>query len=376
MNEKEVAEIRRRFRPDRTAITHVLGCYVNETREIISQFDQSMAMLSPEETEKLMGLLRRTLSGTLGKNLTDITFTTQQVVDSPEHRLLMDLRGSGLQDQQAVQALFQQVIDHLALEGNYLILLAFDRYDVPFKGKDGESFEEGSDQVFSYVLCSVCPVKQTKPALSFYVNENAFHNLSPDWVVGAPELGFLFPAFDDRSTNLYNALYYCRDTTENHQEFVDALFHTEILMAPAAQKETFQAILGDTLAEDCSLEVVQAVHEQLATLIEEHKANKEPEPLVISKGTVNSVLETCGICHERVCDFGAEFDSQFGPDADLSPKNLVDPKKLELKTPDVTIQVNAERSDLVQTRIIDGAKYILIRADEGVEVNGVNIHIP
>lgn len=375
MNEKEVAEIRRRFRPDRTAITHVLGCYVNETREIISQFDQSMAMLSPEETEKLMGLLRRTLSGTLGKNLTDITFTTQQVVDSPEHRLLMDLRGSGLQDPQAVQALFQQVIDHLALEGNYLILLAFDRYDVPFKGKDGESFEEGSDQVFSYVLCSVCPVKQTKPALSFYVNENAFHNLSPDWVVGAPELGFLFPAFDDRSTNLYNALYYCRDTTENHQEFVDALFHTEILMAPAAQKETFQAILGDTLAEDCSLEVVQAVHEQLATLIEEHKANKEPEPLVISKGTVNSVLETCGICHERVCDFGAEFDSQFGPDADLSPKNLVDPKKLELKTPDVTIQVNAERSDLVQTRIIDGAKYILIRADEGVEVNGVNIHI-
>jgi len=375
MNEKEVAEIRRRFRPDRTAITHVLGCYVNETREIISQFDQSMAMLSPEETEKLMGLLRRTLSGTLGKNLTDITFTTQQVVDSPEHRLLMDLRGSGLQDPQAVQALFQQVIDHLALEGNYLILLAFDRYDVPFKGKDGESFEEGSDQVFSYVLCSVCPVKQTKPALSFYVNENAFHNLSPDWVVGAPELGFLFPAFDDRSTNLYNALYYCRDTTENHQEFVDALFHTEILMAPAAQKETFQAILGDTLAEDCSLEVVQAVHEQLATLIEEHKANKEPEPLVISKGTVKSVLETCGICYERVCDFGAEFDSQFGPDADLSPKNLVDPKKLELKTPDVTIQVNAERSDLVQTRIIDGAKYILIRADEGVEVNGVNIHI-
>lgn len=375
MNEKEVAEIRRRFRPDRTAITHVLGCYVNETREIISQFDQSMAMLSPEETEKLMGLLRRTLSGTLGKNLTDITFTTQQVVDSPEHRLLMDLRGSGLQDQQAVQALFQQIIDHLALEGNYLILLAFDRYDVPFKGKDGESFEEGSDQVFSYVLCSVCPVKQTKPALSFYVNENAFHNLSPDWVVGAPELGFLFPAFDDRSTNLYNALYYCRDTAENHQEFVDALFRAPILMAPAAQKETFQAILGDTLAEDCSLEVVQAVHEQLATLIEEHKANKEPEPLVISKGTVNSVLETCGICHERVCDFGAEFDSQFGPDADLSPKNLVDPKKLELKTPDVTIQVNAERSDLVQTRIIDGAKYILIRADEGVEVNGVNIHI-
>lgn len=142
--------------------------------------------MSQEESEKLLAILRRTLSGTLGKNLADITFSTQQVVDSEEHRLLMALRGSSLADEEAVQALFQRVISSLTLEGNYLILLAHDTYDVPYRAKDGERMDDASDQVFSYILCSICPVKLTKPALSYFVYENAFHDLKADWVVSPP----------------------------------------------------------------------------------------------------------------------------------------------------------------------------------------------
>ena len=191
MNEKEVAEIRRRFRADRSAITHIQGCYVNEAKEIVSRFDQSLAMMTPEETEKLLALLRRTLSGSLGKNLMDITFATKQVVEGEEHRLLMALRNSRLTDEEAVQTLFQRVIQSLELEGSYLILLAHDAYDVPYRGGDGEELADGSDQVFSYILCSICPVKQTKPALSYYVHENAFHSLTANWVISPPEVGFL-----------------------------------------------------------------------------------------------------------------------------------------------------------------------------------------
>ena len=146
MNEKEISEIRRRFRPDRSGISHIRGCYVNENREIVSQFDQSLGLMSQEESEKLLAILRRTLSGTLGKNLADITFSTQQVVDSEEHRLLMALRGSSLADEEAVQALFQRVISSLTLEGNYLILLAHDTYDVPYRAKDGERMDDASDR--------------------------------------------------------------------------------------------------------------------------------------------------------------------------------------------------------------------------------------
>ena len=375
MNEKEIAELRRRFRADKSSISRVRGCYVNEKREIISQFDQSLGILGQTESEQLLATLRKTLSGTLGKNLLDIPFDTRQVVEGDQHKLLMTLRNSALRDEEAVSAFYQRVIQSLDLEGNYLILLVQDDYDVPYRSKDGERQDDASSEVFRYILCSICPVKQTKEALSYYVYENAFHSISADWVVSAPEMGFLFPSFDERSTNLYDALYYCKDTSQTHPDFVEAVFHAPAPMPAAEQMEPFQALLQDTLSDECRYQVVQSVHGQLREMIEEHKANKVEEPLVVDKGTVRRVLEHSGVSEEHVEAFEERYDDAFGADADLSPRNLVDTKQLEITTPDVTIKVSPDRGDLVETRLIDGARYILIRAEEGVAVNGVPIQI-
>ena len=375
MNEKEIAELRRRFRADKSSISRVRGCYVNEKREIISQFDQSLGILGQTESEQLLSTLRKTLSGTLGKNLLDIPFDTRQVVEGDQHKLLMALRNSALRDEEAVSAFYQRVIQSLDLEGNYLILLVQDDYDVPYRSKDGERQDDASSEVFRYSLCSICPVKQTKEALSYYDYENAFHSISADWVVSAPEMGFLFPSFDERSTNLYDALYYCKDTSQTHPDFVEAVFHAPAPMPAAEQMETFQTLLEDTLSDECRYQVVQSVHGQLREMIEEHKANKVEEPLVVDKGTVRRVLEHSGVSEEHVEAFEERYDDAFGADADLSPRNLVDTKQLEITTPDVTIKVSPDRGDLVETRLIDGARYILIRAEEGVAVNGVPIQI-
>ena len=375
MNEKEIAELRRRFRADKSSISRVRGCYVNEKREIISQFDQSLGILGQTESEQLLSTLRKTLSGTLGKNLLDIPFDTRQVVEGDQHKLLMALRNSALRDEEAVSAFYKRVIQSLDLEGNYLILLVQDDYDVPYRSKDGERQDDASSEVFRYILCSICPVKQTKEALSYYVYENAFHSISADWVVSAPEMGFLFPSFDERSTNLYDALYYCKDTSQTHPDFVEAVFHAPAPMPAAEQMETFQTLLEDTLSDECRYQVVQSVHGQLREMIEEHKANKVEEPLVVDKGTVRRVLEHSGVSEEHVEAFEERYDDAFGADADLSPRNLVDTKQLEITTPDVTIKVSPDRGDLVETRLIDGARYILIRAEEGVAVNGVPIQI-
>lgn len=374
MNEKEIAEIRRRYRPDKGNIARLRGCYVNDQREIVSEFNQSLGLIPQQEAEELLAILKKTLSGTLSKNLIDIEFTTKQVLESEEHKLLMALKNSSLDDDDTVQAFYNCVIQALHLEGHYLILLACDKYDVPAFSKDGEK-QGDSSEVFSYFLCSICPVKLTKPALGYSVSTNEFRNITAGWAVSKPELGFMFPAFDDRSANIYNALYYSRDTAENHEEFVDAVFKSEIPMPAAAQKETFQSILGDTVADDCSLEVMQAVHEQLSGIIEEHKANQEEEPLVISKQTVTDVLKSCGVTESHMAAFEEQYDTKFGTNAEISPKNLINTKQFEVHTPDVTVRVNPERSDLIETRVINGVKYLLIRADGGIEVNGVNIHI-
>ncbi len=375
MNEKEVAELRRRLKPEKNAITHVRGCYVNENREIISQFDQSLGLMSQTETEMILNTLRKTLSGGLGKNLTDLSFATGQVVDSDEHRLLMALRDSSLADENAVQALFQRAIAALSLEGNYLILLARDAYDVPFRSSDGTDQGDAASEVYSYILCAICPVKMTKPALSYRAEQNQFCHLPVDWVVSPPEVGFLFPAFNDRASDIYGALYYARDAADNQQSFIDAVFRVDPPMPPAAQKETFEAILSASLDDECSYEVVQAVQDTFCGLIAEHKESKEPEPLAVSKGAVKQVLSACGVSDAKATAFEFKYADEFGGDTMLSPKNLVDTHQLEIRTPDVTIHLSPERSDLVETRIIDGSKYILIRADEGVEVNGVNIRI-
>ncbi len=370
MNEREVAELRRRFRQDRSGISHVRGCYVNENREIVSQFDQSLGVLTQEENEKLLTLLRRTLTGTLGKNLLDITFATQQVVHGAEHKRLMDLRASELKDEEAVSALFQAVIQSVNLEGNYMILLAHDAYDVPYRGKDGEEQEDASSEVFSYLICAICPVKLTKPALSYQVQEGVFCTKTADWVVAPPALGFLFPAFDDRSANIYDALYYTKDIQDVQEALVASVFG-----APAPMQESFRAVLGEALEEDCCLQVVQAVHDQLCGLMEDHKESRDPEPLTIGKGEVRQALAANGVSQAHIQTFERQYDEAFGADAQLSPRNLVDPKKIEVKTADVTIKVSPDRGDLIETRILNGVKYILVRVEEGVEVNGVPVQI-
>ena len=375
MTEKEVAELRRRFRADKSNITRVRGCYVNGQKEIISEFDQSIALMGQEEGEMLLQTLRKTLLGMLGKNLLDIEFTTAQVADSDEHRLLMTMRNTELNDPNSRRSFYEKAISSLNIEGNYLILLAYDAYDVPYRGKDDEVNADASSEVFRYILCSICPVKLTRAALSFSARENAFGHLNPDWAISPPETGFLFPAFDERSTNLYNALYYTKDPSCGQSAFAEALFRTEPPMPATVQMESFQHMLSDTLEEECSYKVVHAVHDRFCEMIEEHKANKIAEPLRVSKETVRQILNESGVEESHLQAFEERYDRVFGEETALPPRNLLNAKQMEITLPEVTIHVRSERTDLVETRIIDGARYILIRAEDEVSVNGVPVTI-
>ncbi len=375
MIDKEVGEIRRHLRRDRSAITHICGCYVSDSGEIIAKFRQSVALMPENESDKYFALLRRTLSGSLGKNLIDLTFATKQVADSPEHKLLMDLRACKLKDEELLDTFFQKVIDSVSLEGSYLILLGCDSYDVPFKSKDDVHQRDGSDEVYTFLICTICPVKQTKANLHYVPEEKLFHDGAMNQMVSAPALGFLFPAFDDRATNIYNALYYTHDTAVSQDALIEALFNTPVPQPAAEQKKSFEALLTTALGDECSLDVVQTVHDQLCQRIEAHKEAKVAEPLLIGKEEVKEVLAACGVSEARMAKFSVDYDEAFGFEADLHPKNIIDDKHFELKTPDVVIKVDPARSDLLETRVIGGVKYIMICADEEVEVNGVNITI-
>lgn len=373
MNDREIAEIRRRMRPDKNSIGRIRGCYVNDNHTIISEFDQMLGLISSNEAEELLSHLRKVLSGVLGRNLIDVSFSNQQVLDSDEHRLLTSLRSSSLTDNDAVNSFFEKAVASINIEGSYFIILANDKYDVikyDENGEKGDSFD-----TFSYILCAVCPIKNAKPTLGYSIAENSFKNVMRDSMISAPELGFMFPVFENRGANIYNAMLYTRDIADSHDEFVNTVFNTSVQKPAAEQSIEIAEILNDTVKEDCSLDLIQAVQSQLIEITADHKANREAEPLLLTPKDVGTLLRSGGVSEESVKEFTEKFEESFGSNAAIPPANILDTKKFEVKTPEVTIKVKPEFSDLVQTKIIDGTKYLVIRADSDIEVNGVRITI-
>ena len=287
--------------------------------------------------------------------------------------MLSELRSTRLQDEGLVHTLYEKIISSLETEGNYVILLAHDQCDVYSYSADGEKGESG--EVFSYILCSICPIQSGKPVMSYYLPGKCFRSVCADTMLSAPMLGFLFPVMEEGAANIYKTLYYTKDLCNSHEELVSALFSSEIPMPAAEQKETFGSILEQAMEEDCSLRVVRSVQNQVRQMIETHKEEKLEEPLVLTKESAGDMLRYCGVPEERVTVFEEKYEESFGEKAAIPPKNLVESNRVQVKTPEVTIQVSAENSELVETRVIDGVRYILIRADHEVAINGVNIQI-
>lgn len=374
MIDKEIAELRRRLRQDRNNIMKIHGCYINPFGEIVTTFDDSMALLPVEEQETYLELLKKGVSGTIGRTLSDVVFSTEQVRSGEEHALLMKLRESNLSDAEARDQLYAKIAATLKFEDcGILVLLACDTYDVPYRGKDGSLQDDSGDTQFSYILCSICPVRESRPVFRYDAAEQAFHRRGADMVAAAPELGFLFPAFDDRATNLYAALLYHRSRDNSYDAFVDAVFHTRPPMALGVQKETFRSVLQETLADECSMPVVQKVHTQLREMAVEHKEAHIPEPLTVGAKEVGEILEASGVSDQKAAAFRVKYEEAFGADQGVPPQNLLNASQLEIKTPDVVIKVAPDRQDLISMREIGGVKYLLIQADEGVELNGVAV---
>ena len=376
MNQKELSEIRRRWKSDRAAVGNVYGCYVNSNKEIISSFDSSLGLLSHDETEMYLSILKKTLSGTLGKNLIDIEFETKQVTDGAEHALLMKLKKELLRDEDARNTLYRRILNALSFEDecSYLILLAADAYDVPH-GKHAEHDDFDSAEVFKYFLCCICPVKSASLELGYVPDSGDFHSCSTGQTVAPPELGFMFPTFDGRATNIYNALYYTRRPQELHAELIDALFKIRPPMSAPEQKNAFGSVISGALDRDCSFDIVQSVNEQIRNRIIEHKESKEKERLELTVNDVERILIDCGVNGEKAESFREECEKSFGERAALDPNNIIDAKKMQILTPEIKISLSPENAYLIETRIIDGRKFLLIPADSGVEINGISVNV-
>ncbi len=374
MNEKEVAEIRRRFNPQKTNISRIQGCYVNEEGKILTEISQPLVTLSEEETQAVLTLLKKALSGTLDKNLINLEFPNAEIIGGQKHKNLLSLRDSALNDTEALHSLFENIVSSIGLHESYIIIAGFDTYDVFRYTEDGKR-EDDSEEQFGYFVCAVCPLKLTKPALSFTAYDNAFHSIAASSAISSPELGFMFPAFDDRAANIYGTLFYTKDSSIDRSETVNALFSAELPMPADSQKDNFDTILTRSLGDQCDIEMVKGVNSRISDMLTEHKEQKNPDTLTLSLNDISDILRSCDASNDKIEAFAAKYGEIFGEKTRLSARNIVDPRHFSVNMTDVSIRVNPEKSGLLSTGVIDGTRYILVRAEEAVEVNGITINI-
>lgn len=375
MNQRDLAEIKRRLNPDKRNPSLICGCYVDYIGNPITSFELPVATLYEQENEKYMSIFKKILSGQIGQTLNPIAFPSE------DDDLLLRVRNSGLNDEEAVKTLFTRLIAGIRAEhpdmqsveeaqtaDNWLILLMHDDLDVRKRDVNGEIDYENSDRAFSYFLCAICPVKQEKPALRYVPSDSIFHERAPEWLASAPTLGFLFPLYEGGAADVNTILFFSKDCNDAHADFLKAAFNVEAEMPAAEQTDNFQVLLAQSLGSECSLDIVQEMHEVVSGLIEEQ--DKDAEPLMLAKQDVARILSDGGISAERVEAFQDGFDKMFGAGAVLPAVNIVTPNQFKVDLPSVSIKVDPKQADLLETRVIDGRSYLLIPIEGDIAVNG------
>ena len=322
---------------------------------------------------KYFDIFKKTLSGTLGKNLMNMEFPLEQEAEGGTQEFLMRLRASRLTDDALLEAFYDKIIENYDYPENYYIILIHAVYDIPGKASDGTEMFDASEEIYDHILCSICPVKLSKAGLCYNAETNNIEDRIRDWIVEMPDLGFLFPVFNDRSTDIHGILYYTKNAEQLRSAFIDELLGCTTPLSAGGQRDSFNALIEETLGDDCAYETVVNIHEKLGELVE---AQKElPDPVILTRSEVKRLLEDCGVNEEKLEMFDHQYEAAAGESASLMAANLTNTRRMEIKTPDVVIHVNPERADLVETRVIDGRKCLVIPMEGEVVVNGVHINL-
>ena len=418
MVRKEINEIKALFDAiDDCGIKKMAGCYVNAEKEKVKTFCESFHHIPEEEMYKYLEIFRKTLSGTPGKNLLDMQF--QGKVEEKGKNLLDAVRASDLEDEAVLDSFYDSVIASYDYVGNYLILLINQAYDVPGMTTDGIEMDDASDEVYNYILCCICPMKLTRPGLGYDDDLRQIHTMKQLFAVELPDIGFLYPAFNERSADDGALLYYCKRADVLQDLLLQKVLDVSMTLPAKQQKTGFNEFVTDILGEESSFETVLSIQENLNDTIKSIKNETEGEAVYLDKTAVKNVFEKSGVSGEKLADFDKKFDDQFDlkkireqeirknmlgkkeqdeesetseeveasienspyltnlaevrVEEKLFADNVAPVKNFEIKTQDMILKINSKHTDIVDTRIIDGKKYLLIELSDDLTVNGIPV---
>ena len=381
MTDNEIKEIKKRFSIDNCNIDRIYGCYVNNEKEKQALSKDAFLSLPDEEQHKYFEIFRKILTGSIGRSILDLEFPLAEEAEGGKQQKLLELRNSALDDDALAEAFFDSVIESYDTVEKFYIILIHAVYDVPGMTTDMILNEDASDTVYDYIACAICPVKLEKGTLSYNPDENRIAEKVRDWIVSDPAHGFLFPAFNDRAADIHSVLYYSKKSEELQEAFIESVLGAEPPMSAGNQADFFNNVVTETLGDEAALSDVMAIHDNVRIMIRDH--SDDEEPYLMDKKEIRKVFEQSGIDNEIMEDFDwkydevvktASADDEKEEAPSIQASNITGIKKIDIRTPDVVIKVNPERTDLIETKLIDGRECLVIAVNDRVEINGMSVH--
>lgn len=363
MNRKEISEIKKIFTPANCSLTRICSCYVDAEKNKRAELKEAFLSLPEEEAFKYFTIFRSGLSGAVAKNLINLELPKKWKLNAPDD-LLLDLRDSRLKDDALIDEFYDKVIESYDYGENYYIVLVHGIYDVPGKVTDGTMIEDASDYVYEFIQCAICPVKLTKGALSYNTDKNAVESRKRDWIVEAPDVGFLYPVFNDRQTDIYGTLFYSKKPDMDYKKLIAEVIGAYKPLAAHHQEFAFRKIAEEILKENCSFEAVKGIYEDVFQMVEE----SEGEPPVIDLNRAMKLFEDNGAVQEELNEFNDIKPEQF---PELVSSNVINTKAFVIKTEGLDIKVKPDYTSRVECRMIDGRPCIVMAVSDHLEVNGI-----
>ncbi|MGK0468329.1 DUF4317 domain-containing protein, partial [Clostridium sp.] len=332
MRRKDILELKKRFKKEECTFTKMCGCYVNGEKHTILKFRESFLNLDEDEYFKYLEIAKKVLSGTIGNNILELDFETNEDFTNESQTSLMQLKNSQLKDDAFVDNFYDLIIANYDYTGNFLILFFHDAYDVVSKTKDNIKIDE-SEEVYEYVLCAICPVSLSEPGLRYFEQQNEIGARIRDWVVEPPINGFVFPAFIDRSSDVNSIMYYTKNAKDTHTELMENVLGCHSKQTATVQKETFQSIIKDSfsLDENEADKVFMDIQENLSSMIEEYNAlndDADSEPISLTKKDIQNLLIESEVPEDITTLIENSYDENFGEDITIA-KHLIDTKALK-----------------------------------------------
>lgn len=255
---------------------------------------------------------------------------------------------------------------------NYYIVLIHAVYDIPGKASDGTEMHDASEEIYEHILCSICPVNLSKAGLIYDVAENNIKDRIRDWVVSRPETGFLFPVFNDRSTDIHGTLYFNKNIKNIHPDFIENVLGAPIPRIPGNEINVFSDFIMDNFEGNTTFNFAESLVESLQEVREQKKDS--PEMVTVSCDEMEQIFGYCGAPDEKLSDFKENWEMYFSNEP-VALDNIHNSKTAKIVTPDATICIQPDKIALIELKEINGVPSLVIPVNGELKINGMEVEL-